>query len=258
MSDTYGKQLKFVVFDVNIHRRWLCVPEAEQITKEFGLEFVHYELVNTDILSLNLLSAASSIQAKRNGILEDKIREVQIQNQHLKAILESTVEGIIVTDKSSHIVSINPTVEEIFKITKQDVEGKLFLEVIRNNDIAEIINNVLKNRRFFSCELSLVWPVQKIFRVDATPIFEKEMVSGCLVMVHDITEIRRLETMRKDFVANVSHELKTPLTSIKGFVETLIEGALEDKENSRHLYCWKFLEINLILLSCATRFDKNN
>lgn len=166
--------------------------------------------------------------------IEDKIREVQIQNQHLKAILESMVEGIIVTDKSSHIVSINPTVEKIFKITKQDVEGKLFLEVIRNNDIAEIINNVLKNRRFFSCELLLVWPVQKIFRVDATPIFEKEMVSGCLVMIHDITEIRRLETMRKDFVANVSHELKTPLTSIKGFVETLLEGALEDKENSRH------------------------
>lgn len=166
--------------------------------------------------------------------IEDKIREVQIQNQHLKAILESMVEGIIVTDKSSHIVSINPTVEKIFKITKQDIEGKLFLEVIRNNDIAEIINNVLKNRRFFSCELSLVWPVQKIFRVDATPIFEKEMVSGCLVMIHDITEIRRLETMRKDFVANVSHELKTPLTSIKGFVETLLEGALEDKENSRH------------------------
>ena len=166
--------------------------------------------------------------------IEDKIREVQIQNQHLKAILESMVEGIIVTDKSSHIVSINPTVEKIFKITKQDVEGRLFLEVIRNNDIAEIINNVLKNRKFFSCELSLVWPVQKIFRVDATPIFEKEMVSGCLVMIHDITEIRRLETMRKDFVANVSHELKTPLTSIKGFVETLLEGALEDKENSRH------------------------
>jgi len=166
--------------------------------------------------------------------IEDKISEVQMQNQHLKAILESMVEGIIVTDKSSHIISINPTVEKIFKITKQDAEGRLFLEAIRNNDIAEIINNVLKNGRFFSCELSLVWPVEKVFRVDATPIFEKEMVSGCLVMIHDITEIRRLETMRKDFVANVSHELKTPLTSIKGFVETLLEGALEDKENSRH------------------------
>jgi two-component system phosphate regulon sensor histidine kinase PhoR len=79
-----------------------------------------------------------------------------------------------------------------------------------------------------------MWPVQKIFQINASPIFKKEEVSGCLLVIHDITEIRKLETMRRDFVANVSHELKTPLTSIKGFVETLLEGALEDKENNRH------------------------
>jgi two-component system phosphate regulon sensor histidine kinase PhoR len=60
------------------------------------------------------------------------------------------------------------------------------------------------------------------------------LISGCLIVIHDITEIRRLETMRRDFVANVSHELKTPLTSIKGFVETLLSGALEDKDNNRN------------------------
>lgn len=166
--------------------------------------------------------------------LEDKIKKVEIKNQQLKAILESMVEGIIVTEKSGHIISLNPTVEKIFNISEQDAEGKLFLEIIRNNDIADIINYVLENGKFKSCELSLVWPVQRIFEINATPIFEKNSVSGCLLVIHDITQIRRLETMRKDFVANVSHELKTPLTSIKGFVETLLEGALEDKENSRH------------------------
>lgn len=166
--------------------------------------------------------------------LEDKIKKVEIKNQQLKAILESMVEGIIVTEKSGHIISLNPTVEKIFNISEQDAEGKLFLEIIRNNDIADIINYVLKNGKFKSCELSLVWPVQRMFEINATPIFEKNSVSGCLLVIHDITQIRRLETMRKDFVANVSHELKTPLTSIKGFVETLLEGALEDKENSRH------------------------
>jgi two-component system phosphate regulon sensor histidine kinase PhoR len=166
--------------------------------------------------------------------LEDKIKKVEIKNQQLKAILESMVEGIIVADKSGHIISLNPTVEKMFNISEQDAEGKLFLEIIRNNDIADIINYVLKNGKFKSCELSLVWPVQRMFEINATPIFEKNSVSGCLLVIHDITQIRRLETMRKDFVANVSHELKTPLTSIKGFVETLLEGALEDKENSRH------------------------
>jgi two-component system phosphate regulon sensor histidine kinase PhoR len=76
--------------------------------------------------------------------------------------------------------------------------------------------------------------VQKVFQVNASPIFEKEAVSGCLMVIHDITEIRKLERIRSDFVANVSHELKTPLTSIKGFVETLLEGALEDKQNSKN------------------------
>lgn len=179
--------------------------------------------------------------------LEDKIREIEIKNQHLTAILESMVEGIIVVDKNTRVISLNPTVEGIFNIVRKDAEGKIFLEVIRNNDIAEIINNVLKEKRFVSGELAVSWPVQKVFQIDASPIFEKDRVSACLLVVHDITQIRKLETMRRDFVANVSHELKTPLTSIKGFVETLLEGALEDKENSRH-----FLQI---IQNHASRLD---
>lgn len=166
--------------------------------------------------------------------LENKIKEIEIQNQHLKAILESMVEGIIVTDRVGHIISINHAVEQIFNITKQDSQGKLLLEVIRNNDISDIPAEVLRSGKFLSRELLLVWPVNKTFQIDASPVFEKGSVSGCLLVIHDVTQIRILETIRRDFVANVSHELKTPLTSIKGFVETLLEGALDDKENSRH------------------------
>lgn len=166
--------------------------------------------------------------------LEDKVKEIEIKNQHLVAILESMAEGITVVDKDSRILSINPSAEKIFNITKQNSEGRIFLEAIRNADMADIINNVLKNGKFVSRQLSIIWPVQRMFQLDVSPIFEKNNVNGCLLVIHDITEIRKLETMRRDFVANVSHELKTPLTAIKGFVETLLEGALEDKENSRH------------------------
>jgi two-component system phosphate regulon sensor histidine kinase PhoR len=69
--------------------------------------------------------------------------------------------------------------------------------------------------------------------INASPILENDNVAGCLLVIHDISEIRRLEKVRADFIANASHELKTPLTSIKGFVETLRGGALEDKEVSR-------------------------
>jgi len=166
--------------------------------------------------------------------IEEKIREIKSQNQQIGAVFNSMIEGVIVADRSSRIVSINPAVEKIFQVSLKDTQGKLFLEAIRNNDISEVINNVLEKGDSVSQEISLVWPVEKVFQINASPIFRKDAVDGCLIVIHDITEIRRLETMRRDFVANVSHELKTPLTAIKGFVETLLGGALDDKEHSGH------------------------
>lgn len=165
--------------------------------------------------------------------IEDKISQAKEQNQKLAAIFNSMIEGIIVVDRESRIVSVNPTVEKIFDISKKEAEGKLFLETIRNNDIFEVINNAMAKGESAYGEITLIYPVHGTFQTSATPIFTGNTVSGCLVVVHDITEIRRLERVRSDFVANVSHELKTPLTSIKGFIETLLEGALDDKANSR-------------------------
>ena len=163
-----------------------------------------------------------------------KVEALEAQNNRLQTLLESMVEGMIALDADTRILSINTSVEKIFGIKKKEAQGKFFLEAIPNNDIAEVIQNVLEESKFVSCELSLVWPVQKIFQINASPILQNGTVRGCLIVIHDITEIRNLERVRSDFVANVSHEIKTPLTSIKGFVETLLEGALEDKENSRH------------------------
>ena len=165
--------------------------------------------------------------------IEDKIKEIQTQNQKLTAIFNSMIEGVIVIDKNGHIISINPTIEKIFGVSKKDVEAKAFLEAIRNNDISDVIGVVLNKGQPVRAELTLKYPVSKIFEVNATPIFDINEVTGCLVVIHNVTEIRKLETVRSDFIANVSHELKTPLTSIKGFIETLLEGALDDKENSR-------------------------
>ncbi|PIP67769.1 MAG: hypothetical protein COW92_04765, partial [Candidatus Omnitrophica bacterium CG22_combo_CG10-13_8_21_14_all_43_16] len=201
------------------------------VSNKFSLgDFSH----KIHITSKDELGELASVLNKMAGNLEDKIGEIEVKNQHLVAILESMVEGIIVIDKTSRIISVNPTVEKIFNTSKNNLEGRIFLEAIRNNDLSDIISKVLKTGKLTSCELNLVLPVQKIFQINASPVFEKNMVSGCLLVIHDITGIRRLETMRRDFVANVSHELKTPLTSIKGFIETLIEGAIDDKENNRH------------------------
>ena len=170
-----------------------------------------------------------------NSELEAFKRRVDIlekENNRIHAILDSMVEGVIALDKDTRILWLNPTAENIFNIPKSSAQGKLFLEVFPNNDISEIITLVLEKGEVVSRELTLIWPLQKVFQVNASPIFGSKAASGCLLVIHDITEIRKLENMRRDFVANVSHELKTPLTSIKGFVETLLEGAINDKENS--------------------------
>jgi len=175
---------------------------------------------------------AIAINKMAQGI-EDKIKEVSRQNQHLKAIFNSMIEGVVVTDKNGYIVSINGTIEKIFSISKKSAENKVFLEAIRNNELWDIVDKVLKEGVLVSREIRLEWPVQRALKINASAIFDDSSVSGCLLVLHDVTEIRKLEKMRSDFVANVSHELKTPLTSIKGFVETLLEGALEDKQNSQ-------------------------
>ncbi|MBI4845621.1 MAG: PAS domain S-box protein [Candidatus Omnitrophica bacterium] len=166
--------------------------------------------------------------------IEDKIKQVKARDQKLGAIFNSMIEGVIVIDKAGQIVSVNPSIEKIFGILNKDAAGKSFLEAIRNSDIAQIVSAVLEKGKPLSNEIAFIYPVRRVFEVNATPIFDNNLISGCLAVVHDITEIRRLETIRRDFVANVSHELKTPLTSIKGFVETLLEGALDDKENNRN------------------------
>ncbi len=171
---------------------------------------------------------------------EDKIREVNARNQQWAAIFYSMVEGVIVTDMAGQILSINPAMERIFGIAAKEVTGRPFLEAIRNNDIAELIGTVLREGKSVSREIVLVVPVHKTFQINAVPMFEGKAINGCLMVIHDITEMKRLETMRQDFVANVSHELKTPLTTIKGFIETLLGGALEDRKNNR-----SFLKIML-------------
>ena len=198
-----------------------------------GLAFILGSFAASRIIN----SVNRMMQASRNEMaheIENKVREIRAQNQKFAAIFNSMVEGVIVIDKTGHISSINPTVENIFGVLKKDAIGKIFLEAVRNNDMAEVISTILKNGMPVFKEMVLVYPVRGIFEVSATPVFDNDAISGCLLVIHDITEIRALEKMRSDFVANVSHELKTPLTSIKGFVETLLEGALDDKENNRN------------------------
>lgn len=165
--------------------------------------------------------------------LETRVKDSEDKSNKLEAILESMESGIIAIDSKNRVMLINKYAKSIFDI-KQDIIGKNFKPYIFDCDIVEFIVN---KGMAETAEVNLIYPIDRIVRIKKQPIISyKNITNGIVVTIQDVTDIRRLENIRSQFVANVSHELKTPLTSIKGFSETLRYVKDEDTRN-------KFLDI---------------
>jgi len=145
------------------------------------------------------------------------------QHNRLEAILISMDSGIIAVDKNKKIIMINPYAENIFHITT-NVIGENFLDIIRNHELEDIFSR----ENYEMQESSTISYREKTLRIRTADIIDGGIHMGTVAVIQDITDLRKLENMRSQFVANVSHELKTPLTSIKGFAETLKD--VEDHE----------------------------
>jgi two-component system phosphate regulon sensor histidine kinase PhoR len=167
------------------------------------------------------------------------------------------VEGVAVVDARERLVFSNRAFSEILSLDSEAVEGRPLIEVIRNSELLGLIRRALRGEEGLRSEIAMGIVQQRSFSVTASPVQALDSASanraptvsasaaapegqqsGAVVVLHDVTELRRLERVRQDFVANVSHEFKTPLTAIQGFAETLLSGALEDARNNR-----RFLEI---------------
>ncbi len=171
--------------------------------------------------------------------LEKKINEISEEKNKAEAILSSMVDGVIATDENGEIMLINPAAREMLFIDEKHVRDKDFIQVVRNYKINELLEKVLKENDIISQEILLQREEEKILRCHFASITNEENnIKGGVIVFTDITELRRLEQVRKDFVANVSHELKTPLTSIIGYVDTLLENKNINKNTKN-----KFLKI---------------
>jgi two-component system, OmpR family, phosphate regulon sensor histidine kinase PhoR len=156
------------------------------------------------------------------------------------AILRSMVEGVAVVDPQERMVFCNRAFSEIFSVDPASGEGHALIEVVRNSELLSLIRKALRGEEGLQSEIAMGIAQIQYFSVSATPVRAIEpgpagtigKISGAVVVLHDVTELRRLERVRQDFVANVSHEFKTPLTAIQGFTETLLGGALEDPKNN--------------------------
>lgn len=165
--------------------------------------------------------------------LEAQITQVTEDRTRLSAILSSMAEGVLVLDGRGRILLVNAVLERMFGLKAGEAVGRSSVESLRHHALNELIKTVLETRSGLSREMVLYTPVERTFAVQASVAEPSREDGVCAVLVfHDITPIRRLERVRKDFVANVSHELRTPLTSIKGYIEALIDGAKDDPVKS--------------------------
>ncbi len=172
--------------------------------------------------------------------LETKIREISDDRAQLLAMLTAMVEGVMVLDYRGTILQVNPALERMFALGGIDARGRRYSDVIRHDQLGELISSILSVRANRGGEITLQ-PSGHCLHVEASVAGGERENEACAVLVfHDITDLRRLEKVRKDFVANVSHELRTPLTSIKGYVEALLDGGNNDPSTAA-----RFLEIIL-------------
>ncbi len=172
--------------------------------------------------------------------LRGKIDELSEDRAQLLAMLTSMVEGVMVLDCRGRVLQVNPALERMFDISRMDARGHHCSDVFRHPQLDTLVSTVLTKRMNEEDEI-LLHPNGRCLHIEASVTACDRENEACAVLVfHDITELRRLENIRKDFVANVSHELRTPLTSIKGYIEALLDGAKDDPETST-----KFLEIIL-------------
>jgi two-component system phosphate regulon sensor histidine kinase PhoR len=166
------------------------------------------------------------INALARNLSELSIHE-QIQSEQLSTILDNTESGLVLIDEKGYIHFVNRKFIAMFGGVDQDYKGFLYYDVLENEVVHETVQETFLYEKNVKKSFTHFKGLDKYYReIVGAPIFnERNLLKGAVLVLYDITEMKKLELMRKDFVANVSHELKTPITSIKGFAETMLDNS---------------------------------
>lgn len=167
--------------------------------------------------------------------LQSQIETLSRQGQEQEAILSSMTEGVLALDAAGRLLTINRAGAAMLRVDAGTAQNLEVQEVIKDPGLKWFINRTLSNPEPIEGEMEIKDDSRRIFQAHGTSLRDAHGISlGTLIVLRDITQLRQLENTRRDFVANVSHELKTPITSIKGFVETLLAGALNEPKNAEN------------------------
>jgi two-component system phosphate regulon sensor histidine kinase PhoR len=181
--------------------------------------------------------------------LDERLHTLSEQRNELSTVLAGMSEGVLAVDQEKRIVTINDSAAALFSVDRNQARGRSLEEVVRNTALRDLVNEVLPTGIPVEREVVLRRETEIFLQAHGAPLMSvsKGGGGGAVVVVNDVSRLRRMETVRRDFVANVSHELKTPITAIKGFVETLMGDAPPEREDAE-----RFLSI---IASHADRLD---
>lgn len=212
---------------------------AEQFARGEFTQRMTPRLKNSSSREVTALAISMDRMAE---MLDEKIKAIVTQRNQLETVFSSMVESVIAIDLDERIISINSAAARLLGITREKAQGKLVQEVIRHTHLQDQIQQILNTRRSVEDEIVLQDAGgDRYLQTSVVTLSDGTGAAvGVLIVMNDVTHIRRLEHIRRDFVANVSHELRTPITSIRGYVETLLDGALDSREDSE-----RFLQIVL-------------
>ncbi|MGQ0633071.1 MAG: ATP-binding protein [Planctomycetaceae bacterium] len=172
-----------------------------------------------------LAESLEHVQAHLRG----RFAELQANRDQLRTVLNSMVEGVIAVDSGQRVLLVNDSACRLFRIQEPAALGRPLWELVRNPQFQQWVSQAVVDGEPAGGELELLAPISKVLSVRIDRL-SSDVAPGAIVVASDISQLRRLEQVRQEFVANASHELKTPLASIKACVETLLDGAIDDVE----------------------------
>ncbi|WP_035238707.1 sensor histidine kinase [Desulfobacter vibrioformis] len=197
------------------------VEQMRKGAQEFSKGNLTNRLPSPDTEELSQLAQSMNLMAAE---LNKKIMDVRNRSRELEAVHTSMQEGVIAINGQEQIITINKAAAKIFDFSPETLKTKHVLEVARNYDLQVFIRKALATSEPVEDDIVIDRDERMVLNIHSTALYDaNDKRMGTLIIFHDITRIRLLETMHKDFAANVSHELKTPLTTIKGFIETLLQ-----------------------------------